>query len=197
MDSQSHVLYREAGALVTAIIRALLGCYAPCGYETTSMGRILAIEYYRNRSNADRRRNTGSWYYHLHPHRKGEARIIYMQDYEVLNDKESTGIPAVYAIATLTDTRHDKYPITAQKFIHEQVRDLYCLQPSSTVGLPWSTHNYNRNGFLVHAAPINGALHKVFLTSLQLRLSYHLHYPTLVRHSDERCMYDLMRDEHH
>lgn len=26
---------------------------------------------------------------------KGEARVVYMQDYEVLNDKETIGIPAV------------------------------------------------------------------------------------------------------
>lgn len=41
-----------------------------------------------------------------------------MQDYNVLNDRKGIEMPAVYDIATSTDTEHDKHQITAQKFIH-------------------------------------------------------------------------------
>lgn len=66
--------------------------------------------------------------------KKGET-VMYIQDYDVLNDKEGIGIPEVYDIATSTDTQHYTRLITGQEYIHEQPKDSYCRKAKSTVEL--------------------------------------------------------------
>lgn len=89
---------------------------------------------------------------------------MYMQGFDVLNDEEGIGIPYLYAIGTLIDTEHDKRPITAQEFIHEQETDLYSRQVSSTVGLPESKFHYDNTVFLVLTAPIDWQNQKSLLS---------------------------------
>lgn len=48
-----------------------------------------------------------------------------MQEYEDLEDQEDTGIPAVYPMATSTDTEHDKHMMTAQELMHEPANESY------------------------------------------------------------------------
>lgn len=112
--------------------------------------------------------------------KNGELRVMYMQYCGVLNDNESIGIPAVYAIAISTDTRHDNRPVTAHKSIYKQAKDRKFLQASTTVRIPISTWNEDRNRFLVRSETIDGTVQKVVSTSLQPRLSHHSHCPTLV-----------------
>lgn len=66
---------------------------------------------------------------------------MYMQEYDVINDRIGIGIPAVHAIATSTHTKHEKRFVTAQAFIYEQAKDSFCCQMSSTVALPGSKFN--------------------------------------------------------
>lgn len=48
---------------------------------------------------------------------------MYMQDYDVLIEKEGIGLPVVYAFAVSTKTEHEKRWITAQTILHEQAKD--------------------------------------------------------------------------
>lgn len=95
--------------------------------------------------------------------RKGKARVMYIQDYDVLNDKVGIGIPAAYGMATSTGTKHDKPSIATQEFIREQANDLNCHQSQSEVGLPILTCNYNRNGSGTVLHPLMGQYRKPFL----------------------------------
>lgn len=89
-----------------------------------------------------------------------------MQDYNVLNDDGGIEIPELYAIATSTDTDHDKRLIAVQEFIQEQTNDSYCHLASSRVGLPCSMLNFDRSGFLVCTSPINCSVKAFISTSL-------------------------------
>lgn len=68
-------------------------------------------------------------------------RFRYIKIYDVLNDKESTGIPAVHGTEVKEVNTHDKRPVTAPEFIFEQGKDLYCRQASLRVGLTCSKFN--------------------------------------------------------
>lgn len=70
------------------------------------------------------------------PPEKGEDKVLNMQDYEELNEKEDIGIPAIHAIATWKDAENDRRPVTVPEPIYKQAKDLYCRQTSSIVGLP-------------------------------------------------------------
>lgn len=61
---------------------------------------------------------------------------MYMQDYDVLIDKESSGRRAVYAFAMPVGPKHDKCPISMPYFMHEQPTGSYRRQMTYTVGLP-------------------------------------------------------------
>lgn len=93
--------------------------------------------------------------------------------------------------------KYDKWAITAQPFIHEQAKDSYCRELSTTVGLPGLTSNSDRNGFLARPSPIYGAVQKSLPTSVQLYLLYYSLYATLAGHLGERCMYDSLRREYY
>lgn len=43
--------------------------------------------------------------------------VMYMQDYDVVNDKEGMGIPAVHSIATSTDTEDYRRVVAAQVYV--------------------------------------------------------------------------------
>lgn len=83
----------------------------------------------------------------------------------MLNNKEGIGVPEVYASATWKCLEHDERLKTAQEFLGEQGRNLYCRQASSRFGLLGSTINYDRNGFLARNKPIDGALQKAIPTN--------------------------------
>lgn len=78
------------------------------------------------------------------PSEKGEAKVMYVQDYNELNDNKGIGLPAVHAIVTSMDTKYDEHSITAQKVIQNQARDSYYRQSSSAVGL--SDHQFTTTG---------------------------------------------------
>lgn len=63
---------------------------------------------------------------------------MYMQDKNVLNDKEGIEVPAVHAMATSTEHGHDRHSITVNYFIHEQTKDSDCSQASVTAEWPES-----------------------------------------------------------
>lgn len=84
-----------------------------------------------------------------------------MLDYDVLNEKEEVWLPSVYSVVALVEKQHEKRPISSHNFIHEQMRNLYRLQPSFAVGLPVSTLDFDRNGLLVHCVLIDWAVQKV------------------------------------
>lgn len=88
-------------------------------------------------------------------------------------------------------------PTTEQEFIHEHGTDSYCRQAVSRVGLPGMTFNSDRNGLMVCTAPIAGAVQKFIRTSLQLRLLYNYHCPTLAGHPSEGRVYDSMQREYY
>lgn len=48
---------------------------------------------------------------------RGDARVMYVRAYDVLNDKNSIGLHEVYAIVTPTEPKQDKYPITAHGLV--------------------------------------------------------------------------------
>lgn len=48
---------------------------------------------------------------------KAEARVMYMQHYDVVIDKGRIGLSAVFAIATSMENTHDKHPITVLDFL--------------------------------------------------------------------------------
>lgn len=45
---------------------------------------------------------------------KGKVRVMYMKFYDVINDHEGIGLPAVQSIATSTYTEHNKRQIKLQ-----------------------------------------------------------------------------------
>lgn len=59
-----------------------------------------------------------------------------MHDNDVIATKESVGLPAASAMVISAMPKHDECQITEHDFIHEQSKDSYCRQASSTVGLP-------------------------------------------------------------
>lgn len=120
-----------------------------------------------------------------------------MQDYNVLNGKEGTGVPEVDAIATPKASKHDKRPMTAQELIQEQTKDSDCRQASYTIGLPGSTLNLHRNKILFRNEPFHRAVKEVLPKFLQLRILYHSHYPLFAGKSGKRCLYDSMGLEHY
>lgn len=61
-----------------------------------------------------------------------------MHDNDVNDGKEGIRLPAVYAIVTLVEPENEKQEITAHDLIHEQGKESYCSQESSTVGVPRS-----------------------------------------------------------
>lgn len=61
-------------------------------YEALSSWRFIKTSNYRNRSAADQGQDTGTVLHHLYPTEKGEARIIYLQDNQVLKDREDAGL---------------------------------------------------------------------------------------------------------
>lgn len=128
---------------------------------------------------------------------KGEARIMYMQNWDVLIDKEAIGILSVHAIMASMDTKQDEPIVTVQEFTFEHARDLCCCQTSCTIGMPSSTFIHDMNWFLVLTAPIDGAVKKVLPSSLQLHLQYHSHYSTLAGNPDKRSMYDGRKKEYY
>lgn len=67
--------------------------------------------------------------------KKGEARVTYMQNYELFNEEEGIWICEVFSIAISADTEHNKHVVPAHGFRHEQEKDSCCPQASSTVGL--------------------------------------------------------------
>lgn len=89
----------------------------------------------------------------------------------------------------------DERQINAHDFIHEQVKELYCGQVGSKVGLPGSAHNCDRNGSSTPFAPINGAAQKAVLTSIWAHILYNSQYPCLEGHPGERPMEDSMQRE--
>lgn len=103
-----------------------------------------------------------------------------LQTYDLLNDNEGIGLPAVHTMSTSSDTKLDKRLITAQEFIHAHVETLYYRQTSSVVEQPESTLNCDKNGFLVCTETIDEAVRKVVPRSPQPGLVYVLHYPTSV-----------------
>lgn len=51
------------------------------------------------------------------PPKKGEAQVMYMQDYDVFENKEGIGTPEVHFISRLRARKQYQRPITAQEFI--------------------------------------------------------------------------------
>lgn len=105
-------------------------------YRASNSWRFIATKSDRSQSNANQRLHTRTHHYHLCPSENAEATVLYMQDYAVLNDNEGTEIPALHAIVTLTDIKHDKRQITLLKIIYDPAKDSYFRQASSIVGLP-------------------------------------------------------------
>lgn len=94
---------------------------------------------------------------------KGEARVGCMKDHGAFIDKESIGLPAVYTITTLTNTKMHKCLITDQDFIREQSKEWYCRPASSTVELQGQHLNTTGNGLLVRTASLTGKSKTFFL----------------------------------
>lgn len=66
-------------------------------------------------------------------------------------------------MATWTGSEQDERHITAQDLINDQVKSLYCRQASHALVLPQLQYNYDRNGFFLHYAIINGQLKMSFI----------------------------------
>lgn len=112
--------------------------------------------------------------------------LMYMQYFDVCNDKDCIGFPTVHAITTWTNTKHYKRQIAAEKFIHKHVEDLYCLQTSGTIGLPDLTINYDRNVFCFVLHSSMGHYRNSFLLHF-----LHVYYITrIIRH----CWVILVKD---
>lgn len=77
----------------------------------------------------------------------------------------------------------------AQKFLHEQMKESYCCQNSSTQGLSGPTFNYDKNWSSIPMTSISGTVQKVFPTAHRARQLYHLHYKAFAGHSGEGHMY--------
>lgn len=169
----------EAGASATTIIRTQIWCCPPRAYKRQIADALLGMKSTGTNQKPIEDEIPVFMHHRLHPPEKGEG----------------VGLPAVNAVETLTETGHDKRPITAHDSIHKQAKDSYCFQASSTVGLLGSTFNYDGNEFLVRTAPIKGAVRTVVPTSLQPRLLNHSHNPTLAGHQGERHLYESMRQE--
>lgn len=75
--------------------------------------------------------------------KKREGTALYIQNYDVLKDRECIGILEVYSIATSSGTEYNKRPNGAYEFIQEPAKDSYCRKASSTVELQGSAFNYN------------------------------------------------------
>lgn len=195
MDSQAESLYRNVGALETTIIRVQIRRRTSCWCKESSRWRFIVAKIYCNRLNYDQSLHTGTANQRLHAPEKGEVKVMYMSNYNVLSYKEAIGLPAVYPIATSTEKKHNKCPTLANNLMHEQAKDSYCPEASSTIGLHGLMSSGDNNGFLVRTLPIYGAVQKFFLTSLPPCLLYHCDHPTLMRHPSERRMYDLMQRE--
>lgn len=51
--------------------------------------------------------------------KNGEVKVIYVQNYDLLRDKEGIGLLGVYGILTPTWPEQGKRVVTAHDFIHE------------------------------------------------------------------------------
>lgn len=98
---------------------------------------------------------------------------------------------------TATRGEDDNHPITAQDFIREQGKDLYCRSVSSTLGYLGLTYKYDRNGCLTCTSQIDGATQKVVPTSLTARLLYHAYYHIFPSHPGGKSIYDRMKREYY
>lgn len=72
----------------------------------------------------------------------------------------------------------------------------YCHQALSTVRLPGTMYNFDKNGFLT-MAPIYRAMQRVVPSFLPAGLLYKSHYMTLAGHPREGRMYNTMRTENY
>lgn len=78
-----------------------------------------------------------------------------MENYDVQIYGKEVLLPKIYALATSTEGRKDVRLKTAQELIHEQAKDSYCRQASSTLGFLGLTYNHDRNGFSRQTEPID------------------------------------------
>lgn len=90
MDSWPNRLYRLAGAMVNRIIGALNSSPTTQSYKALSSWPFFATESYQNRTNPDQRQHTGG-HYCLRLPDKRKAWVMYMRDYNVLNEKNAPG----------------------------------------------------------------------------------------------------------
>lgn len=105
----------------------------------------------------------------------------------------STIAPGLPAVSNITTTPFIE-PLT-DTLLHEQFKHRLCRQLTSTVGKPGSSYFYNRNGFPIGVAPMDGTIKKLVSRSPQRRLLHPYHYPQLAGHHTEQCTYVTMQGE--
>lgn len=118
---------------------------------------------FRTRSNTIERRNTGTLHHCLLPLEKIEARGIYMQEYDEINDSEGIRSSEVVAISTQTGTEHNEHLKLAQEFIYKLARENNYRQLSATFGRPARRFITTGIDFWFALHPSMGQYKKLFL----------------------------------
>lgn len=83
------------------------------------------------------------------PEKETLGYVQYIQDLDVLSDKEGIGIPESYAIATSKQAGNNSRHKLQQALIHEQSKNSYGYKASSTVRFLGLTNNYDMNGVFI------------------------------------------------
>lgn len=126
---------------------------------------------------------------------KSDSLFICQQCNETINSV-SIALPEGTAIvhATMTHMATEETPRLAEILqAHDSCRE--CQAGIQAVAFRAPLFTYDRDGFLVQQAPIDGALLKYVPVPLGARTLYISYYPNFAVHPGERFVYDTM--SHH
>lgn len=125
----------EGCAEVTTIISFQNRRHSTHGCEASCSWSFSTTENYWNRSDHVRRRDIGIERHRLDPPNE-ETIVMYIQDYDILNEEVLIRRTEKHAIVILMESKLYNLAITTHDFREKQAKDLHCCQASSTVEPP-------------------------------------------------------------
>lgn len=116
-----------------------------------------------------------------------------LKDYEEQTEEEfNPYVSDMYALSDKFDENEIKPPYLPE-CIEVQSVDLDCLEAVTSIGKPNSTMNYDTDGIIVSALPVDRASQQLVSAILRSTILRLCHYSLLVGSKGERRMYDKMR----
>lgn len=138
-------------------------------------------------------------YYQLlprfHLQQRGGFSYGYLRKQRIKRQKSQTMHSIGYKNVHKTWTQLFLDSCARRFYIYGQAIESNCRQVISSVESPGSTFNFDKNGFLGRASPINRAVLNSISTSPHACFEYHWHYTRLAGHPGEMRVYSLMCDK--